>query len=962
MVRGIGGGRTGARADSRSRFPIVLRIVILMFGLGAHARGQSDVDIYVVVGGPLALGAGEVEGVDSSAFEASDIDARIPLFWSCWTGEHRTWESSPGGVSLGPQRLEATGRAHWGPEVGLGRGLWELGERSYLIVKVASQDPGCMRWDPEAADRAGYERIRGSIRAALASLRPEERGVLRGVLLFAEASGDEEADQWISPMESRLADALDEEFGLGNRLRRIAGTTPRRSAVDRRFARLVRQARGIWVWPKILSEAGLRGFLDGDGRLNPEGRIEVGRRAARMFLGWDARSDEVLSFDPPQIGIGGGPGGRFGGRFRGAPRPLPSTLAWQGFESLDSESDTVSDVDVPSLAWRVTEGHAEVAEHDALEGDASLRIEGGWPTTLVLETGEMDTPWSLSFAYRLRDESEGSTLVVETEVDGAWRFPYEVTESEGGKVRYPFLVFPPGFPARIRIRADLPWGADLTLDALGVNPRPPRSIPASLRASAEGPWLLGSSPRPLGRLDTDGVGEGVYPRLQRIDVDLVGPSASEAVHELILRQQDESGRWIDLRSELVSGSRVSFVSESGFPFRQGPIRIDGRSSEAARVGEKLGVRLSSIGFEDGSTGIPPAGDPGPPLRRIGRDLGWPSGPRSIDPETPTLVRSGSSGTLVAAYVVFTGDAQGSGPDSDPGSSIEVRRSHDGGTTWDPATAVVNSRSLGVGHRLSEPTLVAHPSSESIWMLATWTWPEDYVSRTARGGSGLVLLESRDGGRRWTSPREVSSSINREGWRSIHASGGRGVWTRGDELVMPIWFQNALGMTRAALIVSADHGATWSLGRGAMANTTFSSVVETEDGTLVVGMHDLRSKGRSFSRTVDLGATWSEAFDVYPGLEDSGARTALLLGTSGEPGGSRPWCLGAPEPGGLGEGLEIRSSTDGGASWSSSGALRLHRGGGTRSVSMEWIEPGVLGVLYSADEGSGLIVERLRIGN
>lgn len=929
-----------------------------MFGLGAHAEAWSDVDIYLVVGGPMALGADEVEGAASSEFEASDLDTRIPFFWSSWVGEHGTWDSSPGRVSLGPQRLASSGRSHWGPEIGLGRGLWELGERSFLIVKVASDEPGCMRWDPEANDPAGYERIRESIHEALASLGPEERGVLRGVLLFAEASGDEEADRRITPMESRLADALDEEFGLGNRLRRIAGTTPRRTAVDRRFARLVRQVRGIWIWPKILSEAGLRVFIDGNGRLNPAGRLEVGRRAARMFLGWDARSDEVLSFDPPKIGIGGGPDGRFGGRIRGMPRPLPSTFAWQGFEELEPKGD----LELPSLAWRVTEGHAEVVEQDALEGDASLRIEGGWPTTLLLETGEIDTSWSLSFAYRLRDESEGSTLVVETEVDGVWRFHYEVTESEGGRIRYPFLVFPPGSPARIRIRADLPWGADLTLDALGVVPHRPRSIAASLRNSTEGPWLLGPAHRPLGQLDTKGVGEGTYPRLRRIDIDLVGPDASEAIHELVLRQQDETGGWVDLGSEMVSGSRVSFVSESGFPFRRGPIRIEGRLSETARVGEKVGIRLNSIGFEDGSTGVTPAGEPDPTSRRIGQDLGLPNGPRSIDPETPTLVRSGGSGTLVAAYVVSTVAAPSSNPESAPDSSIEVRRSRDGGTTWEPAIVVVNSGSLGVGHRLSDPTLVADESSESLWMLATWTWPGDYVSRMAPGSSGLVLLESRDGGRRWTSPREVSSSIHRESWRSLRAAGGRGLWTRGGELVMPIWFRNALGMPRAALIVSADHGATWRLGRGAMANTTFSSVVETEDGALVLAMHDLRSEGRSFSRTVDLGATWSEDFDVDPGLEDSGARTTLLLGTSEEPGQSRTWFHGAPEPGGLGTGLEIRSSADGGTSWSSPGELSLHRWPGTRAVSMEWVEPGVLGVLYSVDAGNGLIFERLELGD
>ncbi|WP_053709431.1 exo-alpha-sialidase [Streptomyces sp. NRRL B-3648] len=289
---------------------------------------------------------------------------------------------------------------------------------------------------------------------------------------------------------------------------------------------------------------------------------------------------------------------------------------------------------------------------------------------------------------------------------------------------------------------------------------------------------------------------------------------------------------------------------------------------------------------------------------------------------PAVVRT-ADGTLLAfaeGRVLNCGDAA----DID----IVLKRSTDGGRTWEPLQ-VVNE---GAGDTHGNPAPVVDRATGRVWLAETYN-----TGRTDSAGCPVPcdrtphLQYSDDDGRTWSEPRDLSPEILPADWNSWYATGPvHGIQlTRGryaGRLVFGVnaetWNGSRVTANHAALIVSDDHGGHWRTGATdtwpIAADGTFRqkpselTLAEREDGSVLVSGReqdgtDLGHRTQAVSR--DGGTSFTAPFrdlpDLYtPQVQGSLLRLGhrLLLACPGDPDRRRT--------------MMIRSSYDGGRTWDS----------------------------------------------
>ncbi|MFI8965753.1 exo-alpha-sialidase [Streptomyces sp. NPDC053493] len=259
--------------------------------------------------------------------------------------------------------------------------------------------------------------------------------------------------------------------------------------------------------------------------------------------------------------------------------------------------------------------------------------------------------------------------------------------------------------------------------------------------------------------------------------------------------------------------------------------------------------------------------------------------------------------------------------------IVMKRSHDGGATWPAEETVVV---VGTNDTLANgnPSPVVDRASGRISLVYATSPVHDRVKRSVR------VVNSDDNGSTWTADRAVGTKPADWGWTSVGP--GHGIQlaqgAHAGRLVVTGDHQNQ-GKTRggAQLYVSDDGGRTWR-----MTGTTDESlvaapgeplpqapneiaVVERADGSLYFNARDKNSCGynerRLAAESTDGGDSFTTAFKAVTDLDAPPVFGSLLrlhdrilFSASNRSGGT---VLDRQD-------LTIRSTTDGGGTWSGRG--------------------------------------------
>ena len=252
-----------------------------------------------------------------------------------------------------------------------------------------------------------------------------------------------------------------------------------------------------------------------------------------------------------------------------------------------------------------------------------------------------------------------------------------------------------------------------------------------------------------------------------------------------------------------------------------------------------------------------------------------------------------TGTLLA-FCEGRKSARGDSGDID----LLMKRSTDGGKTWSARQVIWDDG----GNTCGNPCPVVDQETGTIWMLNTWNLGSDRESRivagTSRDTRRVLVYRSKDDGKTWSKPMEITRTAKRPEWGWYATGPGVGIQlrrgARKGRLVIPcdnssLKYPDHKYASHA--VFSDDGGETWKLSREIRPACNECQVVELTDGTLMMNMRSYSGKGcRAVATSSDGGQTWSKirhaadlpesvcqaSFLRYSALDAAGRKNRLLF--------------------------------------------------------------------------------------
>lgn len=316
-------------------------------------------------------------------------------------------------------------------------------------------------------------------------------------------------------------------------------------------------------------------------------------------------------------------------------------------------------------------------------------------------------------------------------------------------------------------------------------------------------------------------------------------------------------------------------------------------------------------------------------------------------------------TTAAGSVLAFSEARVTQHDADP-HHIAVRRSRDGGRTWEPLRYV--RRSDGV-QSFVNPTPVVDRESGRIFLFHAECFRDPGNTGGSPDSSRLYVVTSDDDGDTWSEPQELTQLFDGDpNGQTLHMPGpGHGIQLVDGRLMLQVWHRRAIAFPVAerrygvTVIHSDDGGATWQAGGGVPLDGAYplneARLIERPDGALVVlgryasgGTHP-----RITSVSTDRGATWS------PPVLDAAARPVNAIDTGivrlsglGEREDSRLVFSRTDSP--TRRNMTVSISYDEGMSWPYSRVLTEGPASYSDTVALP---DGRIGVLYGREHQPGV---------
>ena len=315
------------------------------------------------------------------------------------------------------------------------------------------------------------------------------------------------------------------------------------------------------------------------------------------------------------------------------------------------------------------------------------------------------------------------------------------------------------------------------------------------------------------------------------------------------------------------------------------------------------------------------------------------------------------GTLVAVFDL----RHKHGGDLPADIDVGAMRSTDDGATWSPMRRIIDFDAAQPGthgNGVGAPAVLVDQRTGAIFVAALWS-----KGRRAWNGSGpgltpdetgqLVVVKSTDDGVTWSSLVNITAQVKDPAWRLCFNGPGNGIQLRDGTLVFSAQFKGADNSPHSCFIASRDGGETWKISPAAIPGsppTSESAIVELADGSLLLSMRNeakpgVRAWARWEWRDDVMQGKWSEPWSVVP---DPTCMASVIRHPHGE------LIFSNPNHAQRRVALTIRSSTDGGRTWS---VGRLLEPGGSMYSCLTVLRDGRIGVLYESADAAGLVFAR-----
>lgn len=313
----------------------------------------------------------------------------------------------------------------------------------------------------------------------------------------------------------------------------------------------------------------------------------------------------------------------------------------------------------------------------------------------------------------------------------------------------------------------------------------------------------------------------------------------------------------------------------------------------------------------GGSAAAPSPASAPELRAL-----WTSGEGGYHTYRIPAIVATPEGTLLA---FCEGRKKGRGDTGD--IDLLCKRSMDGGKSWSEQAVLWDDGPNVCGN----PCPVVDRTTGTVWLLLTHNLGHDsereIIAGTSEGSRAVWVTCSKDEGRTWTEPAEITSTTKREDWTWYATGPGIGIQLQrgphAGRLIVPCDHIEAESKRYFShVILSDDHGATWRLGgRTPTDQVNECQVAELADGRLLLNMrnYDRSQRQRAFSFSEDGGETWS-AVAHHPQLEEPICQASLLwIPVPGREGADR-LVFSNPASADSRVNMTVKLSDDGGATW------------------------------------------------
>ena len=643
-----------------------------------------------------------------------------------------------------------------------------------------------------------------------------------------------------------------------------------------------------------------------------------------------------------------------------------STVAGIALESFESFDLGVIDGTLSSEigSW-ASDGEAEVSSRRASSGSQALRIFGGDSHEVTLRLAAARESAIIKVNAERWTRRAPFEFTIEARSKGTW-VPAYLDDGEeitiGGYNAQLVIQVDVPFDA-LRLRCTSPDGGGVLIDDLTIEAVQSMTVLHVTTEQPVLPVLIGNSVNPVARvrIRAEGTGDPIFVTGVQWEVSTAMGGADIAQARTFVGSES-----LDFRFP-----NACFADDDMFGAAEVPKpMINAIGSHCLRDGDNflwLSVNLNELAdidgwvdaeclavtLSNGQTIEPEVSNP-KGVQRIGVAVRNAGDDDVAAFRIPGIVTT-RHGTLIAVY-----DIRHRGWGDLPGDiDVGMRRSTDGGRTWEPGRTIMDMgsdpawRHDGIG----DPSVLYDAQRDTIWVAATWShgnrsWVGSGPGMTPEETGQLMLVKSDDDGRSWSPPINITRQIKDPAWSFVLPSPGRGIAMSDGTLVFPAQFQlhpDDDRMPFATIIYSRDHGATWTIGRGARPNTTESCVIELEPGTLMLNMRDNRGGSRAISVSRDMGDSWEPHPTSRSALQEPVCNAGLIrVRATDDP--RQPWLAFvnpdvARSPR---RDMTIKLSTDGGITWPRSQQILLDDGVSAGYASLTMIDDETIGILY---EGS-----------
>ncbi|MFO0999519.1 MAG: exo-alpha-sialidase [Planctomycetaceae bacterium] len=485
------------------------------------------------------------------------------------------------------------------------------------------------------------------------------------------------------------------------------------------------------------------------------------------------------------------------------------------------------------------------------------------------------------------------------------------------------------------------------------------------------PILIRNEHGPIAKVIID-VPEGSQGEVDAFEFSLEGTDELSDLHSLALYSTGSEERFStapqfgDAQKPML---KTSFQGKANLRSGRNIFWLSGKLTESADLSHRIGAVCTQINT---NSGIVSAVNELPGKRhRIGVALRRHQDDGVHTYRIPALGTT-AKGTLLCVYDMRRREGRDLQEDIDIGLS----RSTDGGQSWEPVRVIMDMGEYGgLSQELngcSDPGLIVDHQTGEIFCFALWMngkpgqhqWVEDgsepgfEIGKTAQ----FMMVSSKDDGLTWSKPVNLTRKLKQESWWLFAPAPQQGIQMPDGTLVMPV--QGRTGReplaTFATVMISKDHGVTWTVGNPGYAGGNECQAVMLGDNSIMLNIRNDHERYRAVVVSKDLGQTWEDHATSRTTLIEPNCNGSLRRVSYEESGKQKHVLLFANPHTQKGRTHHtIQVSFDEGRTWPSSHHLLLDEGLGAGYPSLTQIDAGHVGIVYEGSQ-SHLVFERFTL--